>query len=118
MKNLTYLFLTLGITILISCGKENKPTVEGYFYKDCSQSPIEPVTLKIYGNTTASFVSNPEKLVGEITTDVNGHFRLEYEFIKDFTGYKFYKSNRIFFSLVMKLRKNSLLMIEQLLTTM
>lgn len=80
MKNLTYILLILGFTILTSCEKEKNSSVEGYFYKDCSQTPIEPTVLKVYGNTTASFRPIPEELVGEVITDKIGCFRFEYNY--------------------------------------
>jgi hypothetical protein len=49
MKKLIYTLLVLSFCALTSCEKDKGSTIEGQFYKDCSQTPIEQTTLKIYG---------------------------------------------------------------------
>ncbi len=97
MKKLIYITLALSISALTSCEKDKGSTIEGQFYKDCSQTPIEPTTLKIYGVKLKFLGSPTEHFLGEVTTDKNGFFRFESESSENFNGYDFHKNNDLFF---------------------
>jgi len=97
MKKLIYITLFLSFCVFTSCEKDNKSTIEGQFYKDCSQTPIEQTTLKIYGVKLKFLRSPTEHFLGEVTTDKNGFFRFESESSENFNGYDFHKNNDLFF---------------------
>lgn len=97
MKKLIYTLLALSFCVFSSCEKEKGSTIEGQFYKDCSQTPIEPVTLRIYGVENKFLQYSEEKFLGEATTDKNGFLRFERESSENFNDYKFYRGNNLFF---------------------
>jgi len=97
MKKLIYTLLALSFCVFTSCEKDNKSIIEGQFYKDCSQTPIEPTTLRIYGVKSKFLQYSEEKFLGETTTDINGFLRFERESSENFNDYKFYRGNNLFF---------------------
>lgn len=97
MRKLIYTLLALSFCVFSSCEKEKGSTIEGQFYKDCSQTPIEPVTLRIYGVENKFLQYSEEKFLGEATTDKSGFLRFERESSENFNDYKFYRGNNLFF---------------------
>jgi len=97
MKKLIYTLLALSFCVFTSCEKDNKSIIEGQFYKDCSQTPIEPTTLRIYGVKSKFLQYSEEKFLGEATTDKSGFLRFERESSENFNDYKFYRGNNLFF---------------------
>jgi len=99
MEKLIYITLFLSCCIFTSCEKESISVIEGYFLDSCSLKPIPPTTLEIWGTyTPRTFYSyKPDEAVGLITTGKNGYFRFEYNYIKSFDGYKFYKGENLFY---------------------
>tara|TARA_R110002049_G_scaffold16388_12_gene65362 strand:- start:540 stop:1250 length:711 start_codon:yes stop_codon:yes gene_type:complete len=97
MRKLIYITLALSFSALTGCEKDKRSTIEGQFYKDCSQTPIEPTTLRIYGVKDKFLQNSTEKFLGEATTDVRGRLKFESESNENFNGLKFYRGNNLFF---------------------